>query len=85
MPAMKKSYFGNGENTNMRQAGAYFAASAGINEARYQQIVKLSDAFFNASDTAVLQKRSDECAKVITPKDKNKQNQVIRSLNSSMQ
>ena len=78
------SYLGNGENSNMRQASGFFAAAAGITEARYQQIVRISDAFFASSDAVTLQKRSDECAKIITPTDKNKQNKIIRSLNSSI-
>ncbi len=78
------SYLGNGENSNMRQASGFFAAAAGITEAKYQQIVKISDAFFASSDAVTLQKRSDECAKIITPTDINKQNQIIRSLNSSI-
>ena len=79
------SYLGNGENTGMRRAAGYFAASAGINEARYNQIVQMSDSFFSQSAPEVLEKRSDECAKVITPTDVAKQNQIIRSLNSSLQ
>lgn len=79
------SYLGNGENTGMRRASGFFAASAGINEARYNQIVKLSDAFFADAAAEDLEKRSDTCAKIITPTDIAKQNQIIRSLNSSLQ
>ncbi len=79
------SYLGNGENTGMRRAAGFFAASAGINEARYNQIVQMSDSFFSQSAPEILEKRSDECAKVITPTDIAKQNQIIRSLNSSLQ
>ena len=78
------SYLGNGENTGMRNAAGFFAASAGINEARYNQIVQMSDSFFNQSAPESLQKRSDDCAKIITPTDINKQNQIIRSLNNSI-
>lgn len=78
------SYFGNGENTNMRQAGGFFAASANISEARYQQIVSSADTFFAAATAAELQKRSDDCAKLITPKNPAKQNQILRSINRSM-
>jgi len=79
------SYLGNGENTGMRRAAGFFAASAGVNEARYNQIVQMSDSFFSQSEPEILEKRSDECAKVITPVDVAKQNQIIRSLNSSLQ
>ena len=79
------SYLGNGENTGMRRAAGFFAASAGVNEARYNQIVQMSDYFFSQSEPEILEKRSDECAKVITPVDVAKQNQIIRSLNSSLQ
>ena len=78
------TYLGNGENTGMRRAAGFFAASAGINEARYNQIAQMSDTFFSQSAPEVLEKRSDECAKIITPTDIAKQNQIIRSINSSL-
>ena len=78
------SYLGNGENSGMRRAAAHFAATAGIAEARYNQIAQMADAYFQSADTIMLQSRSNQCAGVITPSDTAKQNQIIRSLNTSI-
>lgn len=78
------SYLGHGENQNMGKAAAYFAASSQVKEARYQQIADMTDVFFNQASGEELQKRNAECGKIITPKDKDKQNQIIRSLNQSV-
>lgn len=77
-------YLGNGENDTLKRAAGYFAASASISEARYQQIVDKSNAYFmNASD-ADMAVRDTECSKIITPSDHNKQNQIVRSMNKSV-
>jgi len=78
------NYLGQGENQNMLRAAGFYAAASGINEERYKQIASLSNDFFATAVNADLKKRNDECSKIITPKDKNQQNRIIRSLNQSI-
>ena len=77
-------YLGNDENDNMKRAAGYYAASASISEERYQQIVDKANTFFiNAGDAAIAV-RDTECSKIITPSDRDKQNQIVRSMNKSV-
>ena len=78
------SYLGHGENQNMGKAAAYFASSAKITEDRYIQIANMANNYVAQSDGAGLQKRNSECAKIITPKNAEKKNRIIRSLNQSV-
>lgn len=75
------NYLGQSENTYMIKAAGHYAAAVGINEARYNQIVNMSNDFYNLKDAVMRQKRSEECSKIITPADAVRQNQIIRSFN----
>ncbi|MBO6288815.1 MAG: ankyrin repeat domain-containing protein [Alphaproteobacteria bacterium] len=75
---------GQGENKHMAQAGAYYAASNGVAEARYQQIVSYATDFYHNADDNALKQRVDACGKVITPNDAVEQNKIIRALNQSL-
>ena len=75
------NYFGQGGDENMLKAAGYYASTVGINQVRYNRIADLSNAFFASADINALKKRSDECSKIITPTDAEKQNMIIRSLN----
>lgn len=77
-------YLGNGENDNMKRAAGYFAASASISEARYKEIVDKANSFFMKADDIDMTRRDNDCSVVITPKDKDKQNQIVRSINKSV-
>jgi len=77
-------YLGNGESDNMKRAAGYFAASASISEARYKEIVDKANNFFMSAGDEGLTKRDNECSLVITPKDREKQNQIVRSMNKSV-
>lgn len=76
-------YLGNGDDEQMKRAAGHFAAMASIGEARYKQIIDKANAFFLAAEDKEMNKRTDECSKIIFPADKNKQNQIIRSMNKS--
>lgn len=78
------NYLGQSENANMVKAAGHYAAAVGINEARYNQIVNMSNDFYNLKDAAMRQKRADECSKIITPADAARQNQIIRSFNYAL-
>ncbi|MBR1825408.1 MAG: ankyrin repeat domain-containing protein [Alphaproteobacteria bacterium] len=75
------NYLGQGDDKNMLKAAGYYASTVGIGEARYNKIADLSNTFFASADTNTLKKRSDECSKLITPSNAEKQNMIIRSLN----
>lgn len=75
------NYLGQGDDKNMLKAAGYYASAVGIGEARYNQIANISNSFFTSSGPEMLKKRSDDCGKIITPPDANKQNMIIRSLN----
>ena len=77
-------YLGNGENESMKRAAGYFAASVSISEARYKQIVDKANDFFMKASAEDMTKRDGECSKIVTPKDKSKQNQIVRSMNKSV-
>ncbi|MBQ9271878.1 MAG: ankyrin repeat domain-containing protein [Alphaproteobacteria bacterium] len=77
-------FLGHGDNKTMYNAAGYYAASAGIGETRYRQIVALSDKFFTSSAADNLKKRSDECSKIITPSNADRQNMIIRSINRAI-
>ncbi|MBQ8672113.1 MAG: ankyrin repeat domain-containing protein [Alphaproteobacteria bacterium] len=78
------NYLGQGENQNMLRAAGFYAASSGISEERYKQITALSNDFFATAVNDELKKRNAECGQIITPKDINRQNRIIRSLNQSV-
>jgi FtsZ-binding cell division protein ZapB len=76
---------GQVDNPNMLKAAGLYAASAGINTTRFNQVVALSGNFFSTADEQALKNRSDTCGKIITPEDTDLQNQIIRSLNAAVQ
>lgn len=77
-------YLGNGDEENMKRAAGHFAASVSISEPRYKQIVDKANEFFLKAGDEEMNKRNDECSKIIFPADKNKQNLIIRSMNKSV-
>lgn len=77
-------YLGNGDGDNLKRAAGHFAASVSISEARYKQIVDKANEFFLKAGDDDMNKRNDECSKIVFPADKNKQNQIIRSMNKSV-
>ena len=77
-------YLGNGENENMKRAAGHFAASASISEPRYKQIVDKAENFFNKASEVEITRRDVECSRVITPRETDKQNQIVRSMNKAV-
>lgn len=72
---------GQVENPNMVQAAGFYASNAGISHARYNEIAALANGFYSGAKEAELKSVNDQCAKIITPANAQKQNQIIRSLN----
>ena len=77
------NHLGHGENSNLLRAAAYFAASANITENRYKQITELSNNYINKASAGMVNIRNQECNEIIMPKNTDKLNQVIRSLNKA--
>lgn len=78
------NYLGQGENQHFLQAAGYFAASAGISEKRYGEIAEISNDYFAHTTEEGLKVRNDECSQIITPKNKEKMNQIVYSINKSL-
>ncbi len=72
---------GQVENPNMVQAAGFYASGAGISHARYNEIAALANGFYSGAKEAELKSTTDQCGKIITPANAQKQNQIIRSLN----
>ena len=77
-------YLGNGENEIMKRAAGHFAASASVSEPRYKQIVDKAGNFYTRASDIEIARRDSECSKIITPKEKDKQNQILRSMNKAV-
>lgn len=78
------NYLGQGENQHFVRAAGYYAASVNINEKRYNELVDIANDYFAHAPEQAVQARGAECSGVITPKDKNKQNQIISSINKAI-
>ena len=78
------NYLGQGENQHFLQASGFFAASAGISEKRYGEIAEISNDYFAHTTEEGLKARNDECSQIITPKNKEKMNQIVYSINKSL-
>ncbi len=74
---------GQVENPNMVKAAGFYASGANIKHDRYNEITSLANAFYSGANEADIKALNDKCAKVITPTDTKKQNQIIRSLNQA--
>jgi len=78
------NYLGQGENQHFLEAAGFYAASAGINEKRYNEIIDVANDYFAHTSDAELKARNDECSKIITPDNKDKMNQIIHSINKAI-
>ena len=74
---------GQVENPNMISAAGFYASSVGINHARYNEITSIANAFYSGSKEDEIKTTNEKCAKIITPSNMQKQNQIIRSLNQA--
>lgn len=74
---------GHVENPNMVTAAGFYASTAHIAHARYNEITNMANGFMEKADEQALKLHNEQCAKVITPTNAQKQNQIIRSLNQA--
>lgn len=73
-----------GEQKNMTVAAGFYAVDAGVNKTRHDVAVEEAKHYYENASAADIKTRADECGKYITPKQKAKQNQIIRSINKSI-
>lgn len=77
-------YLGQGENQHFLEAAGFFAASVGITEKRYNEIVDVANDYFAHTSEEGLKTRNDECSQIITPANKDKMNQIVHAINKSL-
>ncbi|MBO6281483.1 MAG: ankyrin repeat domain-containing protein [Alphaproteobacteria bacterium] len=78
------NYLGQGENQHFLEAAGFYAASTGITEKRYNEIIEVANGYFAHTSDEELKTRNDECSKIITPDNKDKMNQIIHSINKAI-
>lgn len=72
------------EQHNLTVAAEYFAGSSTITKKRFDVIADLAHNFYDNASEAEMKDLADKCAKIITPQNPSKQNQIIRSMNKSI-
>ncbi|MEE6207100.1 MAG: ankyrin repeat domain-containing protein [Alphaproteobacteria bacterium] len=78
------NYLGQGENQHFLEAAGFYAASVGITEKRYNEIVDVANDYFAHTSEEGLKTRNDECSQIITPANKDKMNQIVHAINKSL-
>ena len=69
---------------NLSLASEFFAGTTIINKARFDYISDLALKYYDNASTAEMQNMANTCAKIITPKNRDKQNQIIRAMNKAI-
>ena len=69
---------------NMVKASEFFAGSAGISKERHEKIAAAAHQYYDNASEAEMKQMAEKCSAYITPKNTEKQNQVIRSMNKSV-
>lgn len=71
------------EQHNLVVASEFFAGSSTVDKARYQQISGLAHAYYDNASDEEARITAGKCARVITPQDREKQNQIVRAMNKA--
>lgn len=69
---------------NLTLASEFFAGSTTMNKARFEQISNLAHNYYDNASAAELSNMANTCAKIITPQNRDKQNQIIRAMNKAI-
>ena len=69
---------------NMVKASEFFAGSAGISKERHEKIAAAAHQYYDNASEAEMKQMAEKCSAYITPKNTEKQNQIIRSMNKSV-
>ena len=69
---------------NLTLASEFFAGTTIINKARFDYISDLALKYYDNASTAEMQNMANTCAKIITPNNRDKQNQIIRAMNKAI-
>ncbi len=73
-----------GEQKNMLTAAEYYAAENGVNKTRYELVAAEAKHYYENASAEDIKSRADTCGKYITPKQADKQNKIIRSINRTI-
>ena len=73
-----------GEQKNMLTAAEYYAAENGVNKTRYELAAAEAKHYYENASAEDIKNRADTCGKYITPKQADKQNKIIRSINRTI-
>ncbi len=73
-----------GEQKNMLTAAEYYAAENGVNKTRYELAAAEAKHYYENASAEDIKSRADTCGKYITPKQADKQNKIIRSINRTI-
>ena len=69
---------------NLTLASEFFAGSTTINKARFEQIANLAHNYYDNASESEMQNLANVCSKIITPQNRDKQNQIIRAMNKAI-
>ena len=69
---------------NLTLASEFFAGTTVINKARFDKIADLAHKYYDNASEAEMKNMANICSKVITPQNRDKQNQIIRAMNKAI-
>ena len=72
------------DEPNMMAASSHYAVDAGLEKKDFDLIEQITKEFYESNSSRSIENRIKECSEVITPKNAEEQNKIIRSLNKSI-
>ncbi len=72
------------EEPDKAKAASYYARDNGLTKARYDHIEITARDYFENASAENIAKRADECSQVITPKNDEEMNKIVRSWNKAI-
>ena len=72
------------DEPNMMAASSHYAVDAGLEKKDFDLIEQITKEFYESNSSRSIESRIKECSEVITPKNAEEQNKIIRSLNKSI-
>ena len=72
------------DEPNMMAASSHYAVDAGLEKKDFDIIEQMTKEFYESNSSRSIEDRIKECSDIITPKNADAQNKIIRSLNKSI-
>ena len=72
------------DEPNMMAASSHYAVDAGLEKKDFDVIEQMTKEFYESNSSRSIEDRIKECSDIITPKNADAQNKIIRSLNKSI-